>query len=593
LHSLLKTDPSFRNGNAIVHQQGPFPVRGWSENIQGSSFPNETNICVSRPPTTGARRERILRGDQGLKVIQIQQSTLRPAARTSKTWRWAIPVTLLAVAILAIVVQIVLAHASPILKGRVIETLRARFDTDVQLDNLQVSISHGLEVTGSGLRIFSQGDLQKSGDNKPLIAVKQFHFRASPWGLFFKPTHVSQVNVTGLAINVPPASQRQKEAGHKRSSGKLKIRVDKIVCDDSQLMIGTDKPDKDPRVFLLKHVVLRDLGPNTAWPFDAVLTNPIPSGEIRASGSFGPWNAGSPGDSRVTGKYLFENVDLNTINGIGGLLRSTGSFNGQLDRIAVRGETEVLNFSLDTANHPMPLSTQFQAVVDGTSGDTYLEKIDAKLGKSEFSCQGAVVGVKGQGRKIDVTTDVPNGQIADFLGLAVKTNPAPMTGLLNLHAKLQIPPGNESVSQKMTMQGAFTLRRIHFTNPSIEDKVDVMSLRALGNTADLKPGAPDVTSKMTGQFEMRHGELVFPRLDYALPGGDVHLVGHYTMDGRQYEFTGKVRTKAEISKMVASKWKSLLLKPLDPFFSKHGWGTEIPIKVSSDKNGKPKFGFPL
>jgi hypothetical protein len=143
------------------------------------------------------------------------------------------------------------------------------------------------------------------------------------------------------------------------------------------------------------------------------------------------------------------------------------------------------------------------------------------------------------------------------------------------------------------MQGAFTLRQIHFTNPEIEDKVDVMSLRAQGRTSNLKPGAPDVTSKMTGTFEMGKGELAFSRLDYTLPGGDVHLTGQYTMDGRQYEFKGKVRTKAEVSQMVASKWKSILLKPLDPFFSKHGWGTEVPIKISSDKNGKPKFGFPL
>lgn len=495
--------------------------------------------------------------------------------------------------VLIVVVQIVLAHAGPILKGRVIETLRARFESEVQLDTLQVSITRGLEVTGSGLHIFPQDDQRTGNDNKPLIAIKYFEFRASPVGLFLKPTHVRQVNVRGLAINLPPPSQRSREAGHNRHADKIKIKVDKIVCDDSELVIGTDKPDKDPRVFLLKHVVLRDLGPKTAWPFDAVLTNPIPKGEIHASGTFGPWDTGDPGDSRVNGKYLFEHADMNTIKGIGGILRSSGYFDGQLDRIAVRGEADVSDFSLDTANHPMPLSTRFQAVVDGTSGDTYLEQIDAKLGSSEFSCRGAVINVKGQGHKINVDTDVPNGQIADFLALAVKTHPPPMSGMINLQARLQILPGRESVSQKMTMQGTFTLRKIHFTNPAIEDRVDLMSLRAQGHTSNLKAGAPDVTSRMTGNFTMQKGELALSRLDYTLPGGDVNLTGHYTMDGQRYEFKGKVRTKAELSQMVASKWKSILLKPLDPFFSKHGWGTEVPIKVSSDKGGKPKFRFSL
>jgi hypothetical protein len=526
----------------------------------------------------------------GLILIQIQQSTQRTPWPATRIWRWGIPALAL-VAIAVSVVQIVLARAGPILKGRVVETLRARFDSDVQLDSLQVSVARGLEVTGTGLRIFPQDNQRIAGDNTPLIAVGDFYFQASLPGLFFKPTHVGQVNVRGLVINIPPADRRHKETMHKRS--KVKIRVDEIVVDDSQLVIGTDKPDKDPRVFLLKHVVLRDLGPNTGWPFEAVLTNPIPKGEIHASGAFGPWDTESPGDSKVEGKYVFENADMNTIKGIDGVLRSTGSFDGQLDRIGVRGRTEIPDFSLDTTNHPMPLWTEFQAVVDGTSGDTYLEKIDAKLGKSQFSCEGAVINIKGQGHRIDVKTDVPNGQIADFLGLAVKTNPSPMTGLLTLEARLQIAPGKERVSQKMTMQGVFTLRQIHFTNPAIEDKVDLMSLRAQGNVNELRPGAPDVTSKMTGQFAMGNGQLVFSRLDYALPGGSVHLTGHYPMDGRSYEFVGKVRTKAEVSEMVASKWKSLLLKPLDPVFSKHGWGTEIPIKVSSDKNGKPKFGFPL
>src|SRR5205814_8990542 len=163
---------------------------------------------------------------------------------------------------------------------------------------------------------------------------------------------------------------------------------------------------KDAREFQLKHVVLRDLGPDTAWPYEAILTNPIPRGEIHAVGTFGPWNTEDPGDSNVNGRYAFDHVDLNTIKGIAGLLHSTGSFTGQLDRIAVHGKTQVPDFSLDLANHPMPLTTEFQAMVDGTSGDTYLERIDAKQGGSRFRCKGAVVNVKGKGHQISVTVDV-------------------------------------------------------------------------------------------------------------------------------------------------------------------------------------------
>jgi hypothetical protein len=42
--------------------------------------------------------------------------------------------------------------------------------------------------------------------------------------------------------------------------------------------------------------------------------------------------------------------------------------------------------------------------------------------------------------------------------------------------------------------------------------------------------------------------------------------------------------------MVASKWKSVLLKPVDPFFHKNGAGAEIPIKVSGTGD-KPHIGL--
>ena len=522
-------------------------------------------------------------------LIENQVSTPRPR-RINRFWRWAIPATLIAVALPVLIVQIAIARAGPILKGRVIETLEARFGSDVQLDSLHVSITHGVNVSGSGLRVFPLPELMSAGYKNPVISVGHFDFHATLSGLIFRPTHVGAVHVQGLAINIPPEDLRQKVDKPRRRLGKIKLRVDAIVCDDSQLVIGTNKPDKDPRVFARKHVVLRDLGPNSAWPYDAILTNPVPRGEIHAAGTFGPWNMEDPGGSNVSGKYTFENADLNTIKGIAGILQSAGNFNGQLERIAVHGKTQTPDFSLDTANHPMPLTTEFHAIVDGTSGDTYLERIDAKLGESRFLCSGAVVNVKGRGHNIHVSVNMQDGRMQDFLELAAPARPAPLSGSLALNSDLDIGAGEESVTKKMTLKGTFNLDQIHFSNPDIEDKVDILSLRARGETENLKPGAPDVRSRMMGEFSMRNGQLTFPRLEYVLPGGDVRLSGTYRLNGRVVDLTGKVQTSAQISEMVASKWKRWLLKPVDPFFKKQGWGAVIPVKVTGS-NGKVKFGY--
>ena len=507
-------------------------------------------------------------------------------------WRWAIWITLVSVVVLLVVGEVIIRRAGPILKGRVIETLSSRFDSKVELDDLQVSILRGLQVSGKGLRIFPPDDVVAAGAKNPLIAVQDFNFHAGLMGLFLKPMHVGVVHVQGLAISIPPRQMREQGAKKSRHEGKIKILADEIVCNDSRLVIDTANPDKDPKIFELEHIVLHDVGPNAPWPYDAKLTNAVPKGEIHAAGTFGPWNTESPGDSTVTGHYTFDHADLNPIKGIGGILSSVGDFKGQLDRIEVQGTAEVPKFTLDTANYPMPLFTKFSAVVDGTSGDTYLQPVEAKLGQSEFTCSGAVVNVKGQGHTVDLDIDVPAGRIQDFLQLAVKTEPVVMTGVLEMKTKLHIPPGKQSVSQKLGMKGNFTLKQIHFTNPELEDKVDMLSLRAQGKPKEAKPGAEDVHSRMTGRFQMGDGKLDLQDLNYAMPGATVRLAGVYTLDGKKFDFTGKVRTEAKLSQMVASRWKSWALKVADPFFHKNGAGAEIPVKVTGT-NGSPKFGLDI
>ncbi len=512
--------------------------------------------------------------------------------RLRRVWLWVGVAALSTVVVLLVVGEVVLRRAGPILKGRVVETLSTRFDSRVELDGLDVSIIRGLEVSGTGLRIFPPDDVVAAGAKNPLIAIQLFNFHAGLMGLFFKPMHVGMVHVQGLTIDIPPREMRQQGAPRSRHVGKIKIEVGQIVCDDSRLVIGTAKPGKDPKDFELKHIVLHDVGPSAPWHYDARLTNAVPKGEIHAVGTFGPWNTESPGDSTVTGKYTFDHADLNTIKGIGGTLSSGGDFKGQLNRIEVEGKTETPDFSLDTANHAMPLHTQFSAVVDGTSGDTYLQSVEAKLGETEFSCRGAVINVKGKGHIIDLDVDVQAGRLQDFLQLAVKTEPVVMTGVIGTKAKLHIRPGKESVSQKMSMQGGFTLRRIHFTNPEVQDKVDMLSLRAEGEPKEAKPGAEDINSRMTGQFVVGGGKLDFSELNYTMPGATVRLQGVYSLDGKKFDFRGKVRTEAKLSQMVASRWKSWMLKVADPFFHKNGAGAEIPVKVTGT-NASPKFGLDL
>lgn len=512
--------------------------------------------------------------------------------RRRGVWAWVGISLLIALVTFLIVAEVMIERAGPILKGRVIETLSTRFKSKVELNAFHVSVLRGLEISGDQLRIFPPDAVVAAGATQPLIAIDHFSFHSGFMGLIFKPMHVRAVYVTGLRINIPPREYRDRASRTTGKRGKIKIIVDQIVCERSRLIIETAKPDKDPKNFELKHIELHEVGPNDPWSYQAILTNAVPRGDIRAAGRFGPWNTDSPGDSMVTGHYTFDHADLNTIKGLSGMLSSVGDFKGRLEKIEVEGTTETPDFSLDSANHPMALHTEFRAIVDGITGDTYLQPVKAHLKNSDFTTSGAVINVKGKGHAIDLDVDVPNGRLEDFLDLSVKSQRPIMTATIATKTKLHIRPGKESVTQKLSFRGNFELRKIRFSNPEVQDKVDTLSLRAQGDPKHAKPGAKEVDSQMQGTFVMSRGLIRFSNLSYTLPGGRIELTGVYAMNGQKFDFAGTVFTKATLPQMVASRWKSLLLRPISPFFKGPNGGAKIPVTITGTRSA-PKFGLDL
>jgi len=509
-----------------------------------------------------------------------------------RSWKWLLGSVSMAAIVLAVAGGLMVRRATPILKQRLIATLSARFDSRVELESLQVSLLGGLEVRGRGLQIYPTDDVVAAGAGRPLIAIDEFYFQSGLKGLFVKPMRVDVVHVTGMTISIPPREMRLRQEARPRQKEKMTIVVHEIACDHSRLLIEPRMPGKAPKDFELQEIVMNDVGPDAPWQYRATLTNAVPRGDIHAEGTFGPWVNQDPGASSVNGHYRFDHADLNTIKGIGGMLSSVGEFSGELNKIVVDGETKTPDFSLDTANHPVPLETTFHAIVDGTTGDTYLEPVNATLGSTRFTTTGTVINIKGQGHAIDLDVQVPDGRVDDFLRLAVKSQPVVLTGRMEMKTKLHIRPGSERVAEKISMQSSFSLRAIHFNNPEFQDKVDELSLRAQGEPKLAKPGASDVESHMAGWFTMDDGTMRFSRIAYSMPGADVALKGTYSLDGNQFEFFGDIRTNAKLSQMVTSRWKSWALKPVDPFFHKDGAGAEIPVKITGTRSA-PKFGLDL
>jgi hypothetical protein len=497
------------------------------------------------------------------------------------------------------------AHADTVLRERMISSLSARFHSPVELDSLHLDASDGVKVTGSGLRIlYLAGPTVPDArpvSARPMLSIDSFEFNTDFKELFKPTTRILTVYVRGMQLDIPP--KRHLNAGQhddpkKAKQSRVTLTVDKIVCTDSKIVIETSKPGKLPLVFNIANVTLTDVGTRKPLLYDATLTNPKPIGQVRATGHFGPWQADDPRGTAIDGTYWFTHADLGPFKGIAGILSSTGNFKGSLGEIAVEGETDVPDFRLDVTDRPVPLHTEFKAVVDGLSGDTFLHQVDVRLLNSTLHASGSIVrlgipatGVTGHDTELDVTIG-PNdhARIEDLLTLAMKTSPPIMRGSIAMQAHLSVPPGKVSVSKKMGLKGSFTVRNATFSNPKFQNAVDMLSMRAQGKPKEANAAsASKVDSTLSGDFNQANALMELPRLVYAIPGAQVNLVGQYSLDGQRFEFKGDVRTDATMSQMTTG-WKSMLLKPFDPLMKRDGAGLELPVTISGTKSA-PKFGI--
>jgi hypothetical protein len=508
----------------------------------------------------------------------------------SSRWRWVGAAGLGLLAIVAVGIVIAVKRAEPILRARIVSTLTARFHGPVELAELHVSVAQGLQVSGKGLNIFGPDDPdpQKPGI-QPLIGVSEFRFNARIADLFRSPMRVQRVYLRGLELNIPPKEQRPRTNILKGK--RITIEVNDFECDQARLIINTLRPDKLPLEFAISNLRMTDIGPGQPLRFAATLINPKPIGEIHAIGFFGPWQPDEARTTPVRGDYSFSAADLGTIKGIGGILSSTGNYHGTLEKIEVYGKTETPDFRITISNHPVPLHTDFHAVIDGTSGDTFLEPVKAKLLNSVFIVEGSVVRVKNpNGHRIILDVHSEGARIEDLLKVAVRTDPPVMTGATMFNGKMELAPGEADVTDRLRLAGDFQISGARFTSERLQSRLDALSERTRGRPKQAKEGiAEDIRSQMDGVFTLRDGLLAFSRLHFEMPGTKIAMTGKYSLDGREFDFHGTARLDAKLSQMVTG-WKSILLKPLDPFLSKHGGGSQIPIKVTGT-NSEPHFGL--
>jgi hypothetical protein len=530
--------------------------------------------------------------DVEMATMQVSPNSAKKRHRRKRMWEWIGIITFICLAIAAGMVRFAIARAEPILRARVIETLANRFNSRVELESFHVSVVKGVEVSGGGLKLFGKEDPNAYAPGiQPLISLQEFRFQTALRSLFRSPMHVDTVYVKGLELNIPPRQHRAEMTSMSSKTGKMTIYVDRFVCEDTKLVINTLNPGKPPLEFAIATLKMKDIGSGQPLQFNATLINPKPVGDIQSNGLFGPWQQDSPRDTPVQGDYSFTHADLGTIKGIAGTLSSTGQYTGTLGNIVVSGWTDTPDFQVATSGHPVPLHTEFHAIVDGTTGDTYLRPVKATFLHTSFTASGSVIRVStAPGHDIELNVVVDRARIEDLLKLGVRTTPPVMTGAVQMATRLSLAPGEASVADRLRLSGTFHVPDGHFTNQKVQSKLNSLSLRSRGKAKQARDNPDeDVPVDLQGAFTLNEGLLSFSFLHFLVPGTHVDMTGHYTLDGQEFDFRGKARLDAKVSQMTTG-WKSILLKPVDPFFSKDGAGTEVPVRITGTES-EPHFGL--
>lgn len=497
----------------------------------------------------------------------------------SRRWiRWTLAGGLIT---LAVLIGLFAWHTRPAKITRMVqEGVSERLGLDATFEEVRVNLLPRPSVSGRGVAL----RLPDRPDLPPFVAMDEFQVNVGLFSLMRE--HVDTVWAKGLHIAIPPSDERDGLAPG--DGGSTEIIIDHFITEGGSIQFLPSEAGKTPLTFDIHAMHLRNVGVGVRIPFETTLTNPVPEGLVEASGEVGPFIRGRLPESELSGTYVFTDANLATINGIGGILQSEGTFGGTIRQIDVNGKADVTDFSLDLGGTPMPLTADFDAVVTGTNGTTVLERVDAVLRDTPMSVSGAVLNLSGpDNRALEFAVSIEEGRIEDILTLVIDSPEPVMTGQLAVEAQMRLPPGPTPVSERLEVEGEFGLTESQFTGERAQSSVASLSRRSLGQNEE--EAADTVMTDLTGRIRLADGIARLTNVRFEVPGARVSIAGTYALSNGALNFEGELRMQASMSQAVGG-FKSFFLRPFNPLFRKDGAGAVVPIRIEGTRE-EPKFGL--
>jgi hypothetical protein len=480
---------------------------------------------------------------------------------------------------------VILTFHWPFSQTTIQQSVQSTFPGTVTFQNFHHTYFPHPGCTGDNLQFKQAG---ASSSAPPLVTIRHFSIAAHYLDLLFRPGYIARIVLNDFHIHVP-AERLSLE--RPTDSSNSSILVGEIIADGSSIQI--DRDSDSPLFFDIHTLRLAPASESTPFSYTTTLHIPLPSGELRSNGKFGPWNLNNPGQTAVSGDFAFENADLGVFKGIAGTLSSEAKFQGVLSNIEAHGKINIPNFGVTRSHHSVHLQSAFHAYIDGTNGDVRLEHVEASYFKTKVTAEGEVAHHSGQDGKIaSIDLFVSNGRIQDVLYLFVRAPDPPLHGLASFRAHVSIPPKEQPFVEKIRIIGDFEIENGQFAKASTQESIDTLSERARGVKPENENDSDKVISNLAGHVDLRNASAALTDLRFHVPGASAHMDGTYNIESTKINLHGTLRTDEEFSNLTTGV-KSVLLRPFDSFFRKKHAGAVIPIHLlGTFGNPLPGLDFP-
>lgn len=512
-------------------------------------------------------------------------SEARPAAQSGRQIQrhnarlWTIGLAIAVVALLAAGVYFANAHWP--YRYRIVKPMLE----SVLGSQLEIARYHrtyfphpGFVATGLTLRRKSAPDLP------PLGSAGQMVVQGRWIDLLFLRERVQLVDITALHIVVPAVGSRANQEDFPPGSASDFAGPDALIeeLNIHNGLLDVMRSNGRRFSFSIMELDLRNFQKGRANAYWVDMQNAKPWGRIQSTGRFGPLIARDLGTTPVSGTYSFSSVKLRDIGNIRGTLSSSGQFSGSLAAIEATGDSLTPDFAVGDGK-PTLVNGGIRCKVNGLTGEVIIHDVAVKSGTTTAVASGAIAGSP---KVTNLEIVVNNGRTQDVLRPFIRRD-VPITGPLWLHSHAYVGPAREGVGflQRLVVNGAFAVPAELATDRATEKNLSEFSQRAQSNKAGSQKNDPppnasaDALSSLKGAAQIRDGIVSSTHLTFQIAGAQATLSGTFNLHNLSVHLTGNFAMQSDISHAVTG-FKSVLLKPLDPFLKKRNAGAVMPVAVT-------------